>query len=133
MKTANIEEELENSDGFNERIITENPPPKLHVLLNAYMKEKGLTKTDVIRRLNIDRNYGYQVMCGKRTPTRNMLIRMALMFELNVEQTNYLLKLADKSMLYVRNFLDARVFYSIKHQMSYDNAIEFVWGETIHI
>lgn len=128
MKTANIEEKLESDKDFDEKTIVDSVPPKPHVLLNDYLAKKQLTKADVIRRLNIDRNYGYQVFNGKRTPTRNMLIHLALMFELDVEQTDYLLKISGKPMLYVRNVVDARIFYSIKHQMSYEDAIMFIWN-----
>lgn len=127
MNTANIKEELEGNKDFDESIVADNAPPKLHILLNEYLAKKQLSKADVIRRLNIDRNYGYQIFNGKRVPTRNLIIQMALMLELDVEQTDYLLKLAGKPMLYVRNIVDARVFYSIKHQMDYEKAITFIW------
>lgn len=127
MKTANIKEELEKNKDFDETMIADNAPPQLHILLNDYSAKKGITKADVIRRLNIDRNYGYQVFNGKRIPTRSLLIRLALMFELDIEQTDYLLKLAGKPMLYVRNVVDARIFYAIKHQMSYEKAALFIW------
>lgn len=127
MNTANIKEELEGNKDFNESIVVDNAPPKLHILLNEYLTKKQQTKADVIRRLNIDRNYGYQIFNGKRVPTRNLLIRLALMLGLDIEQTDYLLKLADKPMLYVRNVVDARIFYAIKHQMSYENAAVFIW------
>lgn len=128
MKTANILEELESNKDYDENLIVDNAPPRLHDLLNDYLEVKKLTKADVIRRLNIDRNYGYQMFNGKRVPTRNLLIRLALMLELDIEQTDYLLKLAGKPMLYVRNIVDARVFYSIKHQMDYEKAIMFIWN-----
>lgn len=127
MNTANIKNELESNKEFDEKIIVDNAPPKLYVLLNDYLEKKELTKADVIRRLNIDRNYGYQVFNGKRIPTRNFLIHLALMLGLDIEQTDYLLKLAGKPMLYVRNIVDARIFYSIKHQMSYEKAVMFIW------
>lgn len=128
MKTTKIKEELESNKDYDERIIADNAPPKLHILLNDYLDKNELIKADVIRRLNIDRNYGYQVFNGKKVPTRNILIRLALLLELDVEQTDYLLKLAGKPMLYVRNVVDARIFYSIKHQMSYEEAMMFIWN-----
>ncbi|MBD5129716.1 MAG: helix-turn-helix domain-containing protein [Ruminococcaceae bacterium] len=130
MKTVNIKEELECNKAFDEKIIVDNAPPELHILLNDHLAKKELTKADVIRRLNVDRNYGYQVFNGKRIPTRNMLIRLALILELDIEQTDYLLKLAGKPTLYVRNVVDARIFYSIKHQMSYEKAVIFIWNGT---
>lgn len=127
MKTADIIEELKKNKDYDEKTIVDNAPLQLHNLLNDYSVKKGISKADVIRRLNIDRNYGYQVFNGKRVPTRNLIIRLALIFELDVEQTDYLLKLAEKPMLYVRNVVDARIFYAIKHQMSYENAAVFIW------
>lgn len=127
MKTVKIKEALENGEEYDEGMISKNPPPKLHILLNQYLDEKGLTKADVIRRLNVDRNYGYQVFNGKRIPTRNILIQLSLMLGLDIEQTDYLLRLADKPMLYVRNPVDARVFYSIKHGFSFEKAVPFIW------
>ena len=131
MLTKDIEEELSKSADFSENLIEDNAPPKLHELLNNYIEEKNMTKAEVIRKLNIDRNYGYWILNGSRNPTRNCLIQLSLILELDVEQINYLLRLAEKSPLYVRNAVDARVFYAIKHHMDYYDAIEFIWSRTV--
>lgn len=127
MRTKDIEEKLNISDDFNEEMIENNAPPELHVLLNKYISDKKMTKADVIRKLNIDRNYGYWILNGTRTPTRNCLIQLSIMLGLDVEQIDYLLRLAGKAPLYVRNIVDARVFYAVKHNMSYFDAIDFIW------
>ena len=127
MRTTDIEEKLNRFNDFNEEMIENNAPPELHVLLNKYIADKKMTKADVIRKLNIDRNYGYLILNGKRTPTRNCLIQLSIMLELDVEQIDYLLRLAGKSPLYVRNIVDAKVFYAVKHHMVYFEAIDFIW------
>lgn len=127
MQTKDIEKKLDNFNGFSQEMIEDNAPPKLHVLLNKYISDKKMTKADVIRKLNIDRNYGYLILNGKRTPTRNCLIQMSIMLCLDVEQIDYLLKLAGKSPLYVKNMVDAKVFYAVKHHMNYFDAIDFIW------
>lgn len=131
MLTKDIEEKLNKSEAFNEELIESNAPPKLHELLNNYINEKKMTKAEVIRKLNIDRNYGYWILNGSRKPTRNCLIRLSLMLELDVEQINYLMRLAGKPPLYVRNAVDARVFYALNHHMDYFEAIDFIWNGTI--
>lgn len=131
MLTKNIEEELGKSETFSDNLIQDNAPPKLHELLNDYINEKKMTKADVIRKLNIDRNYGYWILNGSRNPTRNCLIQLSLILRLNVEQINYLMRLAGKSPLYVRKIVDARVFYAIKHSMDYYDAIDFIWGGAV--
>lgn len=129
--TKDIEEELSKSENFSENLIDGNAPPKLHELLNNYIKEKNMTKAEVIRKLNIDRNYGYWILNGSRKPTRNCLIQLSILLRLDVEQINYLMRLAGKPPLYVRNPVDARVFYAISHNMDYSNAVEFVWDRTV--
>lgn len=131
METKDIEKELDKSTTFSEDLIDNNAPPKLHELLNKYIEEKNMTKAEVIRKLNIDRNYGYWILNGTRKPTRNCLIQMSLILGLDVEQINYLMKLANKSPLYVRNPVDAKVFYAVKHNMDYLDAVDFIWGGTV--
>lgn len=127
MLTKDIEEKLKRLNVFNEEIIRNNAPLELHVLINKYISDKKMTKANVIRKLNIDRNYGYLILNGTRTPTRNCLIQISIILGLDVEQIDYLLRLAGKAPLYVRNVVDARVFYAVNHHMEYFDAIDFIW------
>lgn len=131
VQTKDIEEKISKYNGFNEKMIEDNAPPELHVVLNKYISEKKMKKSDVIRMLNIDRNYGYWILNGKRMPTRNCLIQISLILGLDVEQINYLLRLAGKSYLYVRNMVDAKVFYAINHHMDYFEAVDFIWDGAV--
>lgn len=128
MRTIEIEEEIKNRDAFDERTIENNAPPKLAEAICKYIDDKGMNKAEVIRKLNIDRNYGYQILNGTRIPTRNSLIRISLILKLETDQINYLLRLAEKSPLYVRNIVDAKVFYAVKHHINYAEAVDFIWG-----
>lgn len=127
MLTKDIEEKLNRFNDFNEEMIKDNAPSEPHVLLNKYISDKKMSKSDVIRKLNIDRNYSYLILKGKRTPTRNCLIQISTILGLDMEQIDYLLRLAGKSPLYVRNVVEARVFYAVKHHMEYFDAIDFIW------
>lgn len=131
MKTTDLENELRKADDFNEGMIEKNAPPELHILLNRYIDDKNLSKADVIRKLNIDRNYGYQILKGSRIPTRNCLLQLSLILGLDEAQISELLRLAGKTPLYVRNVVDARVFYAVNHNMDYFEAIDFIWGGSI--
>ena len=131
MKTTDLENELRKAGDFNEGMIENNAPPELHILLNRYIDDKNLSKADVIRKLNIDRNYGYQILKGSRIPTRNCLLQLSLILGLDEAQISELLRLAGKSPLYVRNVVDARVFYAVNHNMDYFEAIDFIWGGSI--
>lgn len=129
--TTDLEEELKKPGAFDESTIKNNAPPELTDVLSKYIDEKKIKKADVIRILNVDRNYGYQILNGTRTPTRNCLIRISLILKLDTDQISHLLQLAGKSPLYVRNIVDAKVFYAVQHNMEYLNAVDFIWGSCI--
>lgn len=131
MQTSDLEEKLDSADNFDKEMIESNQPPELAVVLNSYIEEKKMTKADVIRILNVSRNYGYQILNGKRPATRNLLLQISLILKLDIDQINLLLRLAEKPQLYVRNLVDARVFYAVKHHMEYFDAMDFIWGKTI--
>lgn len=128
MLTTDLEQELKKPGAFDESTIEDNAPPQLSDVLNKYIDEKKMKKADVIRILNVDRNYGYQIFNGTRLPTRNSIIQIALILKLDTDQINYLLQLAGKSPLYVRNIVDAKVFYAVQHNMEYFDAVDFIWG-----
>lgn len=130
MLTTELEEKLKKPGVFDEEMIESNAPPRLPDVLSRYIYEKKMTKADVIRILNVDRSYGYQLLNGTRPPTRNSLLQIALILKLDVDQISYLLQLAGKSPLYVRNILDARVFYALQHHMEYLDAVDFIWGRS---
>ena len=63
--------------------------------LELLLNEKGLRKSDVIKRSNIDKNYAYQIFNGNKThPSRDKMIALAIGMGLNVLETRKLLKIA---------------------------------------
>ena len=131
MQTSDIEEKLNTPAEFDNEMIEHNQPSELSDVLNRYINEKKMTKAEVIRILNVSRNYGYQILNGTRALTRNILLQISLILKLDIEQINYLLRLAEKPQLYVRNIVDARVFYAVKHHMKYLDAVDFIWGKSV--
>lgn len=131
MLTVDLEEKLKKHGDFDTDMVLKEAPPELADILNRFIDDRKMKKSDVIRMINVDRNYGYQVLSGKRTPTRNFIIQLSLILKLDIDDMNYLLQLAGKSPLYVRNLVDARVFYAINHRMDYYDAVDFIWYSDI--
>lgn len=99
------------------------------MLINSYITQKQLSHADIIRILNVERSYGYQLLNGKRIPTRLQIIKLGLIFGLSLEEMQKFLKAAGKAILYARNMEDAKVIYAIEHGFDYDKACEFALGE----
>lgn len=87
-------------------------------MLRDLQKEKGLRKSDIIRRAEISEVYAYQIFAGTRHPERKKLLCLAIGLTLNLEETQTLLKCAGYAPLYVKQPFDSVVMYGICKQMS---------------
>lgn len=127
--TIDLERKIREEPKFDEDFILNNKAPDIHILINKHLVEKNVPHTKVIRLLNVERCYGYQLLNGKRTPTREQLIKIGIILKLSFEEVQRLLKTAGKDTLYARNLTDARVIYSLEHELEYYKACEFIWKE----
>lgn len=127
MITSQLEERLGSSEEFDEALIAENACPELRELLETHMNGAGLSRAELIRRLNVERTYGYQILNGTRKPTRDHLIRIGLLLRLDAEGMQRLLKVGGKKPLYVRDMFDAKVYFAVKKKMGFEQAAEFIW------
>ena len=49
----------------------------LPVYLEAWLKKKGCSKADVVRKSNLNKAYVYQIFLGKKYPSRDKVIAIA--------------------------------------------------------
>ena len=129
MITEDLERMIREQKDFDEQLVLSNKSPDIHILINKYMAEKNATHAEVIRKLNVERCYGYQLLNGKRVPTRVQLLKISIMLKLTFEETQKLLKAAGKEILYVRNLTDAKAIHAIERHLPYDEACEFIWDK----
>lgn len=129
MKTEDIEEKIRRTKRLDMDLIAKNPPPELSEFIQQQLDERGIKKSALIKALNVDRNYGYQMLNGTRIPTRHQLIKIALFLELDLKKAQRLLNLAGREALYVRRPEDARAVHCLEHPKEYRKACEFIWGE----
>lgn len=94
--------------------------------LNSILKEKNVEIKCAIRDLMLDRSYGYQIFNGRRKPTRLILIRFALFYGLNLEETQRLLRMGQKAELYPKIRFDAAVIWGIEHQLTLEACEELL-------
>lgn len=119
--TDELMKELEGSEDFR-RFVSDNArqfsDQTLSQALTQILEEKGLKKTEVFRRAEMSDDYGYQLFSGLRKPKRGKLLSLAVAMDLDLPQTQALLKLAGEAPLYVKNEFDCVVLYGIFHRMS---------------
>ncbi len=93
-------------------------PPNLAEFLHQMLEERQVSVGEAIQMCNLDRSYGYQLFNGIRRPIRDMLLTLALRLGLTEEETQRLLKLAGRPVLYARNRRDAALLYGLNHRLS---------------
>lgn len=111
-------EEFKKTDSFQNVNVAE--------YLNKLLESHGIQARDVIIKLNMERSYTYQILKGRRNPTRNFLIRIALLCQLSVDDTQKLLTAGNRPILYPRNRFDATILYGIQHQLTEDEINELL-------
>lgn len=94
----------------NEAEFTDKP---LHETLNDIITEKKLKKSEVIKGSGLNRVYAYQILAGKKSPSRDKLIAFCFGLQLDVDDTNSLLKSAGMPVLYARNKRDSIIIFAI--------------------
>lgn len=93
------------------------PPLNTQTYLMQMLREHKLTKRAVIQEAGLERSTGYMIFLGKRNPKRNTLLSLALAMRLTLQETQRLLKIAQRGELYPKNRRDAAIVYCIHHQL----------------
>ncbi len=89
--------------------------------LSEYILEistsKGYSKSDIIRNSEIYRSYGYQILNGKKSPSRDNLLKICIGNKFNLEQTNRTLTLAKLGVLYAKDPRDSIFIYALNNKL----------------
>ncbi len=83
------------------------------------MKEKGVTKAELLERCNLPRS-GYANLNGSKKASRDRIISYALALGLDLDETQRLLQLNDNGSLYARDRRDVIIIYSIFRHKNID-------------
>lgn len=124
--TEELEHEIRQSDSPEGLSSPDFEAPEAAGYLHALLEARGLTAGEAVRRCNLDRGYGYQMLNGTRRPTREFLILLSLALELGEAEAQRLLKLAGRQPLYARNRRDAAILYGLSHGLGLEAADELL-------
>ena len=119
MKTTHeLEQKIRSSKDTSVLNSGDFAPLELSDYLHTILSDHQMTVIQAIQCCNLDRSYGYQLFNGTRQPTRDILITLAIQLGLTEAETQRLLKLAGRPVLYARNRRDAAVLYCLSHRLS---------------
>ena len=85
--------------------------------LRQMLTQHRISKQDALKAANLDYSLGYQIFNGYRKPSRNALLRLALAMGLSLDETQRLLKIAQRGELYPKARRDAAILFCIQNRM----------------
>ena len=120
--TQELEHQIRNSATAQVLTGADYTMPSLPIYLSSLLHRHRLAVQDVAVRCNLDRSYAYQLFNGTRRPSRDLLLRLALLLQLGEDEAQRLLKIAGRQPLYARSRRDAAVLYALTHGLTMEEA-----------
>jgi len=99
--------------------------------LNTWLLNKKITKSTVLKKAGITEATGYQYFDGKRNPSREKVIALAIGLDLRLEETNELMKKTGYAQLYPKHPWDAIVIYGITHHLTITEIDDLLYSESL--
>ncbi len=94
----------------------------INTSLTDYIEEllsrHGLKKPQIISESGLNEIYTYQILSGKRNPSRDKLLALAIAMKLDLEECQKLLKFGGVNELYPRNRRDAIIIFGLKKKLN---------------
>ena len=127
--TNELENELNEADDVK-KFLDNNAENFRQFTLAEYLKhlldEKHLTKAQVIRDSQLDEGYAQHIFGGRKNPSREKILSLALAMKLSPKETDYLLYYAGHNKLYARNERDAVIAFALENHKTVLQANELL-------
>ena len=85
-------------------------------------KARHLTKSDIIKNADIYRTYGYEILSGKKIPSRDKLLQICIGNRFTLDETNRSLTLGRLGILYPKDPRDSILIYVLNNKIDLINA-----------
>ncbi|MDD6243941.1 MAG: XRE family transcriptional regulator [Roseburia hominis] len=101
--------------------------------LMAKMQCADMSAAELISRAQIQRNYGYQILDGRRNPSRDKVIAFSLALHLDVNETQRALMIEKNGQLYSKNKRDSILIFALGKKLSViqTNELLYEMGEAL--
>lgn len=95
--------------------------------LNRLLAEKNIPLKEAVKNSGIERIYAYHIFSGKKIPSRNKLIAIAIGMKLSAEETQALLKHTCNRPLYPKDERDAVILYALMNGYDYGKTTDLLF------
>ena len=127
--TREVYQHIISGEEYDEAFVRRNQAEPFAEYVFRQLEKRGMRRMELIGALGVERVYGYQLLNGTRRMSREQLIRTALFLQMDLRDTQRLLRLGGAPCLYARDRGDARVLFAIAKGLPYEEACGFIWRE----
>ncbi len=100
---------------------------------NRYISEHNLVLSDIVKASQISKNYVYQIINGKRNPSKDHVIALCVSAGMSVEETNRALKISNVGIFYSKDVRDTAIVLCIKEKMNVIEINDFLYEKELPI
>ncbi len=80
--------------------------------------KSGFSKSNIINRSDFNYRHFYDCTCGRKMPTKDKVVRLALAMKLSIEECQEALKISGRAPLYPRIRRDSILIYAVEHHLT---------------
>lgn len=126
--TASLMRLLQNYDTVFELQSSEDlfSLPTFSEELRLQMVKHGMAIADLMVTADISKTFIYQLLRGERRAGRDVVLRIAIVLKLTVDETQRLLTLSNNNVLYPRIRRDAAIIYALSRDMPLEETEELL-------
>ena len=95
----------------------------------TYLRLHNIAESDLIRSSQIQRNYAYQILSGAKNPGRDKVLALCLAAQMNYDETQRALTLADVGKLYPRRKRDSIIIFALNQKLTVQQINELLYEE----
>ncbi|MBR1629812.1 MAG: helix-turn-helix transcriptional regulator [Lachnospiraceae bacterium] len=95
--------------------------------LDRLIREHGKKPAEIFRRAGIDKSYGYDILSGKRSPSRDKVLAIMFGLEQSASDTQVLLKQCGYPVLYPKHTRDAVILFCLERRISLSDCNETLY------
>lgn len=120
-KSSNASSYIENA---TDDLIQQIP---LSDYLSEIMDSKQISRSDIVHRSGLDRGYVYEILSGKKTPSRDKVLAICFAAPFSADETQQLLKSTGYPTLYARIERDSIILFALEYSLSLTDANELLY------
>lgn len=100
-----------------ETLLKQIPNITFQEYFSSLAKKRSLSKSAIIHKTTLQRNYAYQILDGSKNPSKDKVLQLSFALHLGLRDTNNLLSLSNNGALYPKVKRDAVFIFALKHKL----------------